>query len=311
MYTVKAQQFPSFTQYMLNKFITNPASAGVDGYTTVNFLSNMQWVGTGGTPKTFLFSIDSRILGDSYILQKLPVRKNEKPRTRSGNTAWGAYVINDANGPISKTYINGTYAYHLDLGERQISFGLSAMMFQNRIDGDQLITDDGVVDPLFEEGKQSTWLMDANFGIYYTTRDYYIGYSTIQLFNSGAQFGNDNSGEYKLNRQHNLSGGYRFGINNRIEVEPAFLLKIPETYGAQFDLSTRIIIDKRYWTGLNFKTGSALAIFGGLNYDKYYFGYAFEYYNNSFAQNTLGSHEITIIARFGDAARRYKWLNTY
>ena len=317
-FLLQAQQFPYFTHYTFNKFVSNPAAAGIDGYTTINVLAREQWVGIGGTPKTHAILFDSRILGDSYILQKLPIRKNEKPRTRSGNTAWGAYLIHDANGPISKTYMNGTYAYHLDLGERQLSFGLSLLMFQNRIDGSQLVTStynqstgQGDFDPLLSDGKTSYWIMDANFGVYMAARDYYAGYSTVQLFNSSVRFGVDGSGKLQLKRQHNFIGGYRFFVSNRIDAEPSALLKIQEKGGAQLDLTGKFIFDKRYWGGLNLRTGTALAIFGGLNWDKYYFGYAFEYNFNSIGRYSLATHELTVIARFGDAARRYKWLNSY
>ncbi|QQS51435.1 MAG: type IX secretion system membrane protein PorP/SprF [Bacteroidota bacterium] len=306
-----AQQYPYFTQYTLNKFVSNPAAAGIDGYTTLNFIAREQWVGHGGTPKTHALIMDSRILGDSYILRKIPIRKNEKPKTRSGNTAWGAFLINDINGPISKTYINGTYAYHLDLGEKQLSFGLSMLLFQNRLKAEQFVLSDNASanDPLLVA--QSYWIVDANFGAYLTGRDYYAGYSTVQLFNSSVRFGIDGAGEYRLNRQHNLIGGYRFFLNNRMDVEPSMLVKLQENMTAQMDLSAKFIFDKTYWGGINLRTGKAFALFGGMNYLNYYFGYAFEYNFNAFAKLTFATHELTVIARFGDAARRYKWLNSY
>ena len=307
----KAQQYPSFTHYNFNKFVNNPAAAGVDGYTTVGLLAREQWVGIGGTPKTHGVIFDSRILGDSYILKKIPIRKRSNSKTRSGNTAWGAYIINDANGPISRTWINGTYAYHINLGEQQLSFGLSMLAFQNRLDADQLTTYDNIDDPLIGAGKQSFWILDANFGAFLSARDYYAGYSIVQLFNSSAMFGVDEDGVYKLNRQHMFTGGYKFYLTNRIDLEPSAMLKIPETLHAQLDLTAKVTFDKKYWAGLNFKTGSAMAIFGGLNYDRYYFGYAFEYNFNSMGKNSLATHELIIMARFGDSARRYKWLNSY
>lgn len=308
--SLSAQQYPSFTQYSFNKFVNNPAAAGVDGYTSLSLIAREQWVGIGGTPKTHALIFDSRILGDSYILQKLPIRKRTRPKTRSGNTAWGAYIVNDISGPISRTWINGTYAYHLDLGEQQLSFGLSMLLFQNRLDGDELIAGDKQkVDPLLIN--QSFWIFDANFGLYLSARDYYAGYSTVQLFNSSAMFGIDEKNVYQLNRQHILTGGYKFYLSTRIDLEPSVLLKIPEQSQAQLDLTAKVTFDNKYWGGLSFKTGSAMAIFGGLNWDKYYFGYAFEYDFNSMSKQSLATHELIVIARFGDAARRYKWLNSY
>ncbi len=314
--SVKAQQFPYFTHYATNKFIINPAAAGIDGYSTFSLVAREQWVGAGGTPKTHAVSFDSRILGDSYILDKLPIRKKHNKRSRSGNTGWGLYLINDANGPISKTYFNGTYSHHLDMGENQLSFGLSMLAFQNRIDGSQLMTSDyesgsNGYDPLLSSNKESFWIVDANFGLFLTGRDYYVGYSALQLLNSSVQFGVNSEAEYTLNRQHNLTAGYRFFISNRLDIEPSTLLRIQEIGKVQLDLGSKLYIDAKYWLGLNFRTGTALAMYGGLNWDKYFFSYAFEYDFNSYAQSTIGTHEISVIARFGDTARRYRWLNSY
>ncbi len=316
IYSVNAQQFPYFTHYASNKFITNPAAAGLQGYSTLSLVAREQWVGGGGTPKTHAIAFDSRILGDSYILDKLPIRKKQNKRSRSGNTAWGAYLINDANGPLSKTYFNGTYAYHLDMGANQLSFGLAVLAFQNRIDGSQLMTSDyesgsNGYDPLLSSNKESFWIVDANFGLFLTGLDYYVGYSALQLLNSSVQFGANSEAEYTLNRQHNIMAGYQFVLSNRLDLEPSTLLRIQEIGKLQLDLGSKLLIDKLYWIGLNFRTGSALALYGGLNWDRYYFSYAFEYDFNSYAKNTIGTHEISIIARFGDAARRYRWLNSY
>lgn len=309
--SIQGQQYPSFTQFSFNKFVTNPAAAGIDGFSTVSLIAREQWVGIAGTPKTHTITFDTRILGDSYILQKLPLRRRSPRKTRSGNTALGGYLVNDANGPINRTWLNGSYAYHIDLGEQQLSYGLSLLMFQNRLDADQINMYSDQIDPLVGEGKQSFWIFDANFGVFLTSRDYYAGYSTVQLFNSSALFGIEQDAVYKLERQHVLTGGYKFYVNNHIDLETSMLLKVPETFKAQLDLSAKATFDKRYWGGLSFKTGSAMAVFGGLTYDRYYFGYAFEYNFNSLAKQSLATHELIVIGRFGDAARRYKWLNSY
>ena len=306
-----SQQFPSYTQFTMNKFLINPAVAGIDGFTTVNLFAREEWVGFKGTPRTHALSVDSRILGNSYILRNLAVRKNETEKTRSGRMSWGASIWSDLNGPIDKTVLNGTYGYHIDLGESQLSFGMSMLLYQLRIQDDQFIQSDDAVDPLIIEGDQSIWITDANFGIFYTARNYYAGYSTIQLFNSGAQFGEKGQGKYQLDRQHNIIGGYRFNNGGIFEVEPAVLLKIPESGVTQFDLNIKCTYNSRYWAGLNYRTNSIMSIFGGINYERYYFGYAFDYPFGNSIPNTYGSHEFTVSARFGDTARRYKWLRSY
>ncbi len=308
---INGQQNPNISQFTMNKFVFNPAAAGMDGFTTINLIAREQWVGIKGTPRTHAVSIDSRILGNSYILNKLSVRKKKPQKTRSGNTAWGAYFFSDLNGPIDRTGINGSYAYHIGLGDAQLSFGLSMVLYQLKIQGDQFILPDDYQDDLLTGAKQSIWVTDANFGVYYTAKEYYAGYSTISILNSSAQFGEKGQGEYKLHRQHNLMGGYRYYASNRISVEPAALIKIPEGTKPQLDLSVKGTYDDTYWAGLGVRTGTALVIFAGINYDRYYFGYAFDYNINSFMKRTYGSHEFMVLVRLGDSARRYKWLNSY
>ncbi|MBN1118434.1 MAG: type IX secretion system membrane protein PorP/SprF [Bacteroidales bacterium] len=306
-----SQQFPSYTNYSMNKFIYNPAVAGSEGYTSINLIAREQWVGFKGTPKTHAITIDSRILGNSFILSKLSVRKKKPRKTKSGNTGWGAYLFNDLNGPIDKTGVNGTYSHHISLGNSQLSFGLGISLFQLKIQGDQFIFADDTPDDILTGKKQSIWITDANFGVYYTSRSLYGGYSTMQLFNSSGQFGKNAEGEYKLVRQHNLVGGYNIGVTRNLEIEPSFLLKIPEKSGAQFDLNAKCVYDGMYWGGLGFRTGSALSVFGGVIIENYYIGYAFDYNFGSIHKTNFGSHEFVFSMRIGDTARRYKWLNTY
>lgn len=308
---VDGQQYSNISQFTMNKFISNPAAAGMDGFTTINLIAREQWVGVQGTPRTHALSIDSRILGNSYILNKLSIRKKKPKKTRSGNTAWGAYFFSDLNGPIDRTGVNGSYAYHIDLGDAQLSFGLSLVLYQLRIQGDQFVLPDDVPDALITGSNQSIWVTDANFGAYYTAKDYYVGYSTISILNSSAQFGEKGQGEYKVQRQHNLMGGYRYYASNRINIEPAALIKVPEGTKPQLDFTVKATYDETYWAGLGVRTGSALLFFAGINYDRYYFGYSFDYNFNSFMNNTYGSHEFMILVRMGDSARRYKWLNSY
>ncbi|MBN2484877.1 MAG: type IX secretion system membrane protein PorP/SprF [Bacteroidales bacterium] len=307
-----AQQFPTYTQFTLNKFLINPAVTGVDGFTTASLIAKEQWVGFRGTPRTHAVTIDSRILGDSYILKKLAVRKKEPQKTRSGNTSWGACFFSDLNGPVDKTGVNGSYGYHIEMGESQLSFGLSLLFFQLKIQDEQfVVADDRIDDPLITGNKQSIWITDANFGVYYTAADYYAGYSTVQLFNSSAQFGDKGDGKYRLNRQHNLMGGYRFDVASHIQLEPSVLLKLPESGITQFDINIKGTFDNKYWAGINYRTRAIFSVFGGLNYERYYFGYSFDFNLGDFMPNTYGSHEFIVTARFGDSARRYKWLNSY
>ena len=51
-----AQQEPTYSQYMLNPFLINPAAAGSEGTTSVNLTGREQWVGINGAPSTYTFT---------------------------------------------------------------------------------------------------------------------------------------------------------------------------------------------------------------------------------------------------------------
>ncbi len=72
---LKAQQESAYSQYMFNLFLYNPAIAGSDGSTTVNFTGREQWLGWEGTPRTHSISAQTRVLKNSFIARALNLRK--------------------------------------------------------------------------------------------------------------------------------------------------------------------------------------------------------------------------------------------
>jgi hypothetical protein len=82
---------PVYSQYTFNKFLLNPAAAGVDGYTSISLVAREQWVGFKGTPKTHAITIDSRLLRNSYISKNINPRKRFPVR----KVGWAAHAFND------------------------------------------------------------------------------------------------------------------------------------------------------------------------------------------------------------------------
>jgi len=307
-----AQQFPNYTLFYMNKYSINPAVAGANHATNISLNAREESVGFEGTPKTHSFSIDSRVTGRNNIFKKIFKNNSRSRNSASGNVGWGLYLYSDLNGPIDKTGVNGTYSYHIELDESQLSFGISLVLFQLSIQKGAFITDDGKLenDPLLMGGDEAIWITDANFGVYYSTEKYYAGYSTMQLFNSFAQFGRNGQGEYKLSRLHNLIGGYKYRINRMIELEPNTLIRFDEKLNMQANIGFRVNYNQKFWGGLYYKTMNTLSFHCGLNYDKYYIAYAFDYGINAMSYQTWGTHELVIAVSLGSRTR-YKWLQTF
>jgi type IX secretion system PorP/SprF family membrane protein len=310
-YNANSQQLPVYSQYTFNKFLLNPATAGSDGYTSISLVAREQWVGFRGTPKTHAITIDSRLLRNSFISKNASVRKKKRLSSRSGRVGWAAHVFNDHNGPLDRTGVEGTYAYHIAIDQGQLSFGLSGLFYQFKLNKDKVDLGDEDMDPLLDGLRGTIYIPDANFGVYYTSATAFGGVSVMQIFQSSIHFGDDNGSTYRLKRNYNLLAGYYYSINRDIAIEPTILMKIPTSSKPQFDINAKLYYKTNYWGGLAFRTDNAFVIYLGARFDKYFIGYGFDYNFSPIGRQTYGSHEFMAAIKFGDTARRYRWLNTY
>ena len=250
-------------------------------------------------------------LRNSFISKNASVRKKKRLSSRSGRVGWAGHVFNDHYGPLDRTGIEGTYAYHIAINQGQLSFGLSGVFYQFKLNKDKVDLGDNEIDPFLDGLKGTMYIPDANFGAFYTSANIYGGISVMQIFQSSLHFGDDNGSTYRLRRNYNLMGGYYYSITSDIAIEPSMLIKIPSSSKAQLDLNARVYYKNNYWAGLSYRTANAMVIFFGLRFDKYFVGYGFDYNFSPLGRQTYGSHEFMAAFKFGDTARRYRWLNTY
>ncbi len=308
--SVFSQQLPVYSQYMMNKFLINPAVVGSEGYTAFNLTTRKQWIGIKDAPLTFAASAQTRILRNSFISRNNRVRRSGPSSSRAGRVGFGGYIFDDRNGLVGRSGLQLTYAYHIAFDRSQLSFGLSGMIWQFRIrkEDARLLDPD---DELFNSMDNGMFIPDANVGVYYSSEQFYAGFSADQLFQSSLKFGGSGFDRYKLYRHFYLMGGYNFEISRDIMLAPSALIKTTQQGAFQMDLTTQAFFYEDYWAGLSFRTGSALIIMGGLHVDKFYFGYAIEFTFNSMMSHSYGTHEIMIAMKLGESARRYKWLNRF
>lgn len=322
--SIKAQQFPIYSQYMMNGFLLNPAVAGHEGYTAVNLTVREQWLGLKDAPSTYALTAQSRLLKNSFISRSKSIRRRKRVMSRSGKVGLGAYIFNDVNGAISKTGMAFTYSYHLTLRRSQLSMGASIKTFQYKIDKTKLILEDPD-DQLIFDTDPKAFITDSDFGTYYSDKNIYAGLSIINLFESFFNLNGREGAGFKLERQYLAMAGYRYDLIDFLFIEPSFLLKFNESAVAQLDVNTKFYYKEDYWAGISYRTGSgsriaqesisgrgaSLIIMAGARVDKYYFGYAFDYSFSSISARSIGSHELMLSIKFGDSARRYRWLNRY
>jgi type IX secretion system PorP/SprF family membrane protein len=308
-----AQQVPMYSQYIMNGFLINPSYAGNDGYTTVNITARQQWVGFSGAPGTYAASFQTRILKTSYISKSTSVRRKMVRPTKGGRVGLGGYVFDDKNGIVRRTGISGSYAYHIPIGQNQLSFGLAATAYQYAIDLNGAILYD-TDDEYLNNYDRVVFIPDFNFGASYTTDTYYMGFSMTQLFRGMIMLGNSGNNARTELGHYFLSGGMKFTLpNTNWVIEPSALIKSSDMLfkAAQMDLTTRVRYKEDYWAGLSWRTGDAIILMMGLRYDRFYFAYAFDFTLTDIRKQSFGSHEITVAVKFGDSARRYRWISRY
>jgi type IX secretion system PorP/SprF family membrane protein len=317
---VMAQQTPIYSQYMFNNFLINPACAGAEGYTAVNLTARDQWVGLPNAPVTYALSANMRILKNGNPSGASKQKKYK--RSPTGRVGIGGYVFSDKVGLINVTGLQGTYAYHISFQKSQLSFGLGASIYQYKVDKNDITLSGQPSDILIDNSNLTLYIPDFQVGIAYMYKGAYVGASVQDLFQSMLRFSGQNAlgGNYPLStpiidyRTYNFIGYYLIELTNVYALEPAVWYKMDQSGAKQIDITGRLYYLEDYWAGLSYRTGAiggAFIFMGGIRYQRYFFGYAFDYTVSSIMKATYGTHEFMIAAKFGSNARRFRWVSRY
>ena len=309
---VKGQQLPLYSQYLYNKFLINPGVAGSDGYTSVNLTAREQWVGYYGAPRTFSFSVQARIMKSSYTLKRSSHQRNVyRPKT-DGRVGLGGYIFSDMNGIIHRTGFQMSYAYHLWLeNETQLSMGLAFTGYHYKINESEISFEDPN-DPLLNSNlRRGMFVPDASFGVYLLNARYSAGFSADQLFEAAGKISNGAYKNVSIKRHYYLFGSYSFEPNTYVILEPSFMFLLSDQFKPQLDIGLTYIYNNSFWAGLAFRTSGAIIASTGVKYLNLWFGYSFDFTLQEIQRITYGTHELTVALKFGDSARRYRWLDRY
>jgi type IX secretion system PorP/SprF family membrane protein len=314
-----AQQLPIYSQYLYNKFLINPAHAGSDGYTSLNLTAREQWIGYSGAPRTYSLSWQTRILKKPHELKlKSSNRTIYRPKT-DGRVGLGAYIFSDRNGLIQRTGFQATYAYHMWLQQNtQLSLGLALTGYHFIVKADESSFEDPNEPWLTDNLRRGVFVPDADFGIYLLNPRFDLGFSALQLFGAAAKIGDYAYKNFKMNRHFYMFGSYYIDLNSKAELEPSVLVKVSEELMPQADIGLTYIYDQSLWTGLTYRTGGGIIANIRFKYvpkhtskTAMFFGYAVDFTLNQIQRVTYGTHELTFAVKFGDSARKYRWLDRY
>ncbi len=306
-----SQQMPVFSQYQKNRFFFNPALAGAYGYTEIGLAARNQWLGFENPPQTMVLSAQGRLLKQALDIRKNIFGERQIFKREKGNAGYGGAVFADKNSHISKTGIKGCYSYHIKLPKySQVSFGLSLSGYQMNLEREKLITEE-FDDPILHKIKPA-YSTDISAGIFYLKHEkFYAGISFQHILQSVNLVLTpvDNA----TIRHYYLMGGYTFNINRDLQLETSTMMQFNEKAIplAHSDVSARLKYKNKWWAGLSWRSSNDLVIMGGLKYKNYMIGYSYDYGIGKLITHTYGSHEISILYRFGSHKQKFRWKDRY
>ncbi len=286
--TMNAQQLPMFSQYMNNYFVLNPALAGAEAdFSPLRLFVRSQWMGIEGAPKTQMLSYHT-----SFAEGKMGI---------------GAYFFNDRFGTVSRTGLNATYAYHVQLSDdSKLSFGLAAMFYRYHLATDSLRWDImNNVDPIIYQGSGDfkTFTPNANFGINYANKNIWVGIGVSDLIPVKIAASDSFYVVKELPHIYATLGG-KFAIAEDIFLEPSMLIKRVSGAPIQMDLNVNLKLKGKFNFGVTFRPGDAVSIMAGFRIkEQYTIGYAYDFIISELNTYTKGNHEIMLGFNFMKAKK--------
>lgn len=285
---VLGQQEYQITQYMYNGLVINPAYVGTNENPQLNALFRKQWFGFEGAPMTNFLSYE-------HPMDDL-------------NMGVGGIISLDQIGVTQQLSINGAYAYHLQLNEKNnLSFGLRAGVINYRTKFQDITVWEE--DNVYQNQNINAWVPEFGFGMHWYQERLFVGVSVPKIFeiNSGNALQIHTQEGPRLNRHLLVNGGYTFDLSEKVSLKPTFLVKYVNGSPISFDINSTVIFKKIFWMGAGYRLGDCANVH--LQYiagKKLAVGYAYDITLSKMRTYSAGSHELMVSYVFGDVNRQTK-----
>jgi len=297
---VWGQQKPQYTQYFQNMALINPAVTGIYSPITIKTGVRNQWSGLENAPKTSHLSIGTILMErrkrQAYFSANETEWRSEKEEylASPSHHGVGLLIVNDRTGPLNRTTLNTTYAYHLALhqkGNLALGMGvginlinLNTSMLRFKSEGDAVIGNSGSLQKTFP---------DLNLGIYYYTASFYLGAAAQQVLPQKLSFA-EASKQHEESVHYFIHSGYKFWISEEFSASPSLMLKYIPHLSPSCDANLKIAYRNDFWTGVSLKKDEYALMIGFSLFKKFSLGYAYEYASSDFQPTTSGSQEIIL-----------------
>lgn len=278
--SVQAQQDKLVTHFIFDKMSINPGKTGLDLYNGICATSiyRNQWDKVNGAPNSAILNIESNL-----------------SRFLPGGI--GINFYHDAIGFSRQNNLLLNYSYPIQIGrEGVLGVGVGIGIMNFGMDP-EWVPPTQAVDPTLPVGFAAT-AVDANFGLYFQSKDYYVGISSTHLTESDlSKAVSQITQSYQTARHYYLMGGYKFKdvMNGTIDAQ---MLVRTDFIRFSADLNARYLFkldDKDAYGGLTFRTSDAIAVMLGYSpMPKLQVGYSYDITVNKLASISRGSHELMV-----------------
>jgi type IX secretion system PorP/SprF family membrane protein len=284
--TAMAQQVPLTSYYFYNKFLYNPALAGVENYGQAYLIIRNQWGGIPDAPKTQAFTMDG------------PMRKK--------NIGIGVGLFNDQAGSFNITSGQVAYRYSINFNaDQSLAFGMGLGFLNNRIDFNKLKAQD-MSDPVIMNAYQQKTGFDANIGVNYKWKELNVGFSVPQVIANDLSFQSlqqlDKNVSYGLIRHFIINTNYSWDIKKDGVwfLEPTVLVRATPGTPLQYDVNAVINWKKKLWLGAMYRSAYAATFSVGMRLaDQFVLGYSYDLVVNTYKTYMNGAHEVLLGYQFG------------
>ncbi len=274
--TVKAQLSPLGAMYFQNRYLNNPAYAGIEEGLKIDAGIKAQDNKMPGSPKTQFFT-------GSYAL--------------TDRAGLGINFNAEQIGLIKKIRTMASYAYHLPLNSKddKLSFGLSLgftdeLIVQNDINGQSN-------DIVIGNFNQRETYVDGDFGILYQRNKFSVEASLPNISNFFREkYKNNNVADLA---RYYVATSYKFNLSQNAKglvLEPKLAYRAVKGHEDIFDIGTNIqLVDQKLSLfAMYHSTQNATLGIGAQAIDNLFFSFIYTSATAVLAGETSGSFEINL-----------------
>ena len=282
---IVAQQDKLITHFIYDKMSINPGKTGVDMYNSIcaTSLYRNQWDKVNGAPNSAILNVEANL-------------------SKFFPGGVGLAFYHDAIGFARQNNLLLNYSYPISIGNNgTLGIGVGVGIINYGMNP-EWVPPSTLNDPDLPLGFAATNL-DANFGLYYSGKDFNVGFSTTHLSETLLKQSVTFNGapldqNYQTARHYYLMGGKTFRKTLGGDIDAQVLLRT-DLVKFSADINARYIYslegDKQIYGGVTVRTSDAFAIMVGYTpISNLTIGYSYDLTLNKLANISRGSHEMVV-----------------